>query len=245
MHRFDAIIFIGPQGSGKGTQASILARQIDAEYIEAGAMLRKISRQDSDFGRHINNLVSRGDLVDDSELIQIINEGMSTASKDRAVIFDGTPRKIKQAEFLIDFLRDIGRKNIATIYITLPRPLTIARLQKRLICTVCEHPEIAGSTDIAKVLESQRCSVCGGKLMHRKDDVTEAINRRLNIFETETLPVVDFLGRESKIFRIDGSGTIPVVTDQIYNSLGIENQIVEAYDHPEDHADFRGNKASS
>lgn len=227
MHRFDAIIFIGPQGSGKGTQASILSRQIDAEYIEAGAMLRAISRLDSDFGRHINGLVSHGYLISDPELIKIISERMKDVPKDHTVIFDGAPRVITQAEFMINFLRENGRKNIATIYITLPRPLTIQRLQKRLICTVCEHPEIADGT------ENQRCTICANKLMHRADDTAEAITRRLNNYEVETLPVVDFLAHETKLFRIDGSGTIPVVTAQIFNSLGIEASAAEVDTHHE------------
>ncbi len=224
MERFDAIIFIGQQGSGKGTQATILSKVLDAEYVEAGALLRHIAKEDSEFGKHIKGLINAGVLVSDEELLQVIDSRLRSLNPDMPVILDGLPRKIHQAELLLEFLRTHGRSHIATIYITMPRPLTIQRLQSRLVCTKCEHPEIAnGDPD-------QRCVVCGGKLMHRTDDTAEAITRRLDNFEKETLPVVDLLNHETKLFHIDGSGYIPIVTAQIFNVLGLP--LPES--HPED-----------
>jgi adenylate kinase len=215
MERFDAIIFIGPQGSGKGTQATILAAELGAEYVEAGMLLRKVAKEDTDFGKHIKKLIEAGSLVSDEELLQVINSRLRSLDPNVAVIFDGMPRKMKQAEILLEFLREHGRKKIATLYVTMPRPLTIQRLQSRLICIRCEHPEIAnGEPD-------QRCSVCEGQLMHRTDDTAEAIHHRLDNYEKETLPVVDYLKSETKFFHIDGSGYIPVVTAQICNALDL------------------------
>lgn len=215
MEIFDAILFIGPQGSGKGTQATILHQAIGAEYIEAGHLLRDTAKLDSDFGRHIKSLIESGTLVSDKELISVLGHRLENLNPDIPVIFDGVPRQMKQAEILMNFLRQTGRKRIATIYISIPRPLTVERLQLRLICKLCEHPERKnGNPD-------QACTVCGGPLMHRADDQTEAINRRLNLFEKETLPVVAYLQRETKFFHVDGSGTIPAVTAQIFNDLRI------------------------
>jgi adenylate kinase len=223
MERFDAIIFIGPQGSGKGTQATILAGALRAEYVEAGMMLRKVAKEDTDFGQHIKKLIDAGSLVSDDELLEVIDTRLRALDPAMPVIFDGMPRKMKQAEILLKFLREHGRKNIATLYFTMPRPLTIQRLQSRLICTRCEHPEIANGE------EDQRCSVCDGMLMHRSDDTAAAIHHRLDNYEKETLPVVDYLKRETKLFRIDGSGYIPIVTAQVFDALGLpipEDQIV-------------------
>lgn len=216
MVKFDAIIFIGPQGSGKGTQATILSKALGAEYVEAGALLRHIAKEDSDFGKHIKSIITSGALVSDEELMSVVGNRLQTLNPEMPVIFDGMPRKMRQAEILLDFLKNNGRRNIATLYITMPRPLTIQRLQSRLVCTICEHPEIANGE------ESQRCTVCGGRLMHRADDNAESIHRRLDNFEHETLPVVDFLKHETKFMHIDGSGYIPFVTAQIFNDLGLQ-----------------------
>ena len=188
MNNFDAIIFIGPQGSGKGTQATILAKKIGAEYVEMGALLRHVAKEDSDVGRYIKEQITAGHLLEDKDLISVINVRLSSLNPEVGVIFDGVPRRVGQAEFLLNYLHEHGRNKIATIYITIPRQLTIERLQKRLICVDCEHPEIADAN-----ISEQVCSACEGKLMHRPDDKTEAINHRLDLFEQETLPVVSLL----------------------------------------------------
>jgi len=217
MNNFDAIIFIGPQGSGKGTQATILAKKIGAEYVEMGALLRHVAKEDNEFGRHIKELMTAGHLLEDADLISVIKTRLNNLNPEVQVIFDGVPRRIKQAEYLLNYLRENNRDQIATIYISIPRNLTIERLQKRLVCVNCEHPEIADKNN-----SNQVCSVCEGSLMHRHDDTTEAINRRLDLFEQETLPVVSLLEHDTKLFKVDGSEAIQVVTEQIFEKLGLE-----------------------
>ena len=216
---FHTIIFIGPQGSGKGTQAQLLSRRLNSQYLEMGGLLRKISKEDSDFGREIKSQIEKGLLISDSDLIRVIDEKLKDITPETKIIFDGVPRKIGQAEYLINYLKSSGRPNVITIYMRIPRHASIDRLTKRLICSQCEHPEIANG-DPAQV-----CSVCGGKLVRRQDDTPELINKRLDLFEKETLPVVDYLKHATKFFEIDGTGEIVPVEEQIDNALGISRDV--------------------
>ncbi len=122
------IIFIGPQGSGKGTQAQILVAKINAEYIEMGAQLRKIAAQDTEFGSLIRNILEEGKLVDNQNWGSIIRDQIAKIQANRPIILDGSPRNIEQAHILIDYLHSIGRNNIATIYISVPRQESLRRL---------------------------------------------------------------------------------------------------------------------
>lgn len=212
---FHTIIFVGPQGSGKGTQAQLLSRHLNSEYIEMGALLRKVATENSEFGKHVKSQIEKGLLLDDAELIGIIDTKLKDLTAETKVIFDGVPRKVKQAEYLVNYLKEHGRQNIITIYILVPRHLAIERLSKRLICSACEHPEIKNSDS------NQVCSLCGGALIRRQDDVPELINKRLDLFEEETLPAIDFLKKETRLVRVDGSEPIIPVEEQIDNALGI------------------------
>ena len=208
-------IFIGPQGSGKGTQAEFLVQKLNAEFVEMGGLLREISSQDTEFGKHVKGLIDQGVLLTDDDIEKVLTEKLSHINSSKIVVFDGVPRRIGQANFLLRLLGEIGRKDLVTIYISLPREETFHRLSLRRICEVCTTPAISNGDS------NQVCEKCGGKLIIRKDDTEEAINKRLDQYETDTLPVVDFLRDHTKFVEIDGDQIIPKVTSDINAALGI------------------------
>lgn len=212
---YDAIIFIGPQGSGKGTQAKKLAQKTGAVYIEMGGLFREIAVQDTDFGRYVKQTIDQGKLMTDQDVENVLKQKLETLQAGQKMVFDGIPRRMGQANFLIDFLTQHGhdKAHIATIFITLPREESIMRLSRRRTCEVCKTPTI-WTGDPAQV-----CEKCGGKLLQRQDDTPEAIEVRLKAYEEETLPVVDFLKEKTTFFEVDGQPVIEAVTDEIDKTL--------------------------
>ena len=210
------IIFIGPQGSGKGTQAKILVKKIGAEYIETGAMLRAITKLDTDFGKHVRDLIDKGNMVTDEDIEMILRHRLKAIHKNTPIVFDGVPRRIGQAKFLLDALVEVGRTETTTLYFDLSHEQSIDRLSKRRHCTVC------GRSAIANGNAEQKCEKCGGELVIRKDDAPEFIKLRLQTYDRETLPVVDYLKTLGHFYRIDAGQDIAHVAAEIEKILGIE-----------------------
>ena len=117
----NTIFFIGPQGSGKGTQARLLAKRLDFFYWEMGAILREIAAGDSILGIKIKSQIDSGILLSDEDLYQVVKMRLKQIPPTQGVIFDGIPRRIGQAEFLLGFLKDQGRQEFTTLYVTLPK----------------------------------------------------------------------------------------------------------------------------
>lgn len=208
-------IFIGPQGSGKGTQAKFLVQKLDAEFVEMGGLLREISKQETEFGKHVKSLIDNGILLTDQDIEKILTEKLSQIDTTKKVIFDGVPRRIGQAEFLLKTLSDLQRTDIVTIYVNLPRVETFKRLSLRRVCEACKSPAISNADP------NQVCEKCGGKLIIRKDDTPEAITKRLDLYENETLPVVDLLKERTRLVEIDGDQPIEKVRTDINQALGL------------------------
>jgi adenylate kinase len=187
----DIIFFIGPQGSGKGTQARALAERLGFFYWEMGAICREITTEDSDLGRKTKELVDKGVLLSDEHLLEIAKKKLSSLPKNKGIVFDGIPRRIGQAEFLIDYLKNNGRKVFATLYLSLPKEESIARLLRRA--------EMEG----------------------RKDDTIEAIERRLRYYENDTVPVLGFLRAHTSFIEVDGRPPVEEVTKEMEKALGL------------------------
>ncbi len=187
--KIDTIFFIGPQGSGKGTQAKKLAERLGFFYWEMGGILRHIAGGDSDLGRTVKDLIERGVLLTDEMLLKVVAQYLDTIPTDKGIIFDGIPRRIGQAEFLINYLRDHGRKDMVTLFIDLPHEESLNRLLLR------------ATTE------------------GRKDDTREAIEFRLQQYEQDTVPVLNYLKQFSLLITIDGRPSIEQVGAAIDQAL--------------------------
>lgn len=188
----NTIFFIGPQGSGKGTQAKLLAQKLGFFHWDMGAICRETAAQDSDFGKEVKNIINQGIYLSDEMLIKVAEHKLNTIKSDMGVIFDGIPRRLGQAKFLINFLTKQGRNNFITIFLNLPEEETFKRLKLRA--------EKEG----------------------RADDNEEAIKLRLNQYYEATMPVLDYLKTNTNFLEIDGTPAIEKVTKSVNIALGLK-----------------------
>ena len=190
--QLNTIFFIGPQGSGKGTQAKLLAARLNFFYWEMGGILREVAKEQSELGAEVKQLIDNGILLPDGALLKVVKSRLSQIPKEQGVIFDGIPRRLKQAEFLLNFIKTQGREEFATIFIDLPKEESLNRLLLR------------------------------GQKENRADDTKEKIELRLQQYYNDTLPVVDFLKQQTQFFEIDGRPSVNEVTQDINQSLNLD-----------------------
>lgn len=212
------IIIFGPPGSGKGTQAVKIVQKYGLTYFGTGDLIRDEAEKDTEFGRKFKEILSdgQGRLVPDDLIEQFIGERIKNLDFNKGVIFDGYPRTISQANSLKNILR--GIKPLVLI-LKVDSAAIIERILSRRICESCE-----------KVFENpvelgiSQCDACGGKLIQRGDDNAEVIKKRIDIYEQETAPLVDFYQKEGKmnavsIIEINGNPSIEEVWQEIQPKL--------------------------
>lgn len=187
--QLNTIFFIGPQGSGKGTQAKVLAKKLNFFYWEMGGILRDVAAGDTELGKKIKNLIDSGVLLTDENLYEVVDNRLGGIAHDVGVIFDGIPRRVAQAEHLMEFLQRQGRKDFTTLFVNLLREESVARLLKR------------------------------AEIEKRADDTKEKIEFRLQQYEKDTLPVLDYLKQRSTFFEIDGTPSVEEVEKEINKAL--------------------------
>lgn len=187
----NTIFFIGPQGSGKGTQAKQLALKLDFYYWEMGGILRSLRTQDNELAKKVTELIDQGVLLGDDLVEQVVQLKLSELPIDKGVIFDGIPRRLGQAEFLFNILKQQGRTNFTTLFINLPKEESLNRLLKR------------------------------AEVENRPDDTKEKIEFRLQQYEQDTVPVLDYLRERTNFIEIDGRPQVEDVTKAINKELGI------------------------
>jgi adenylate kinase len=199
------IILLGPQGSGKGTQAEKLSEEFGLFHFEAGALMRELAKTHPDIEEIVNK---RGALMPDDQIFTFVKEHLLTKNRFDGIIFDGYPRSIYQFELIESFLATKGTHIDLVIAIEIPEEETIQRLSARRmdpvtgqIYNLITNPPAAG-TDISK-------------LIHREDDTPEAIKTRLAAYRSYTEPLIDIFRKKGFLHEIDGTQSI----DEIYNQI--------------------------
>jgi adenylate kinase len=200
------LIILGRQGAGKGTQCVRLSRHFVVPHISTGDMLRAAVREGTELGKAAKEVMDAGGLVGDDIMVGIVRERLGRDdARTRGYILDGFPRTVGQAYALdeITFERPID----AVIDLDVPRDLVLERLSARRVCRDC------GTNYMAKGNERPPwiCDVCGGDVMLRDDDTPEAINRRLDLYEEQTSPLIKFYDDTGRLTVVDGVATPDVV----------------------------------
>jgi adenylate kinase len=208
------IILFGMQGSGKGTQARILAEKFGHKIFETGGQLRRLAAEDSPLGKKILEITSAGKLVDNEIVMEIVANFLKNLRENESAIFDGIPRSESQRASLEAEFAKVGRAPIA-IYIKISRDEALTRLLGRKTCAGCG--KIFGAKDNSEKLE--KCPVCGGDLKIRADDTAEAIATRLDVYENETVPAIEKYRDEKRLIEIDGTQSVDSVTAEIAAEL--------------------------
>ncbi len=211
------VVLLGPQGSGKGTQAKLLAKQYKLAHIETGAVFRYFAAQHNTLGRKINRLINvEGKLIPDKMVIQVIAGAMQKVPRKQGIVFDGYPRTLAQARTFDGLLKKAGRELTHVIYIPLRQSTTIRRLSLRRICLKCRTPWISGVTIPRRAVI---CPQCGGKVIQRKDDTPPVIKKRLREYLKKTKPILSYYKHRGIVMTVDGEPSIGTVWRSIKKHL--------------------------
>lgn len=196
------ILILGPQGSGKGTQAELLSQRFGFIHMESGRFLREIAKTN----KRIDEIMMRGDLVPTDETIELIEAHLASRNAfARGVIFDGFPRDREQYFALKEWLSTKGQKPDIALVITITEDETIRRLSARRTCEKCGrvYNIITNPPQNEGV-----CEDCGGNLVQRKDDEPETIKRRLLTYHARTQPMLEAIRTDGILYEFDGERPI-------------------------------------
>jgi adenylate kinase len=209
------IVLLGPPGAGKGTQADKLAARLGIPKIATGDVLRAALRDGTQRGKEAKAYMERGDLVPDSVILGILQDVMTSAATKHGAILDGAVRTVPQAEGLGIMLAEIGRKVDKVLLFDVDDDELVKRLSTRTVCQGCQTPYMGREP-------GSECEKCGGKLVRRKDDEPEAIRNRLEVYRTQTEPVIGWYDEHRmKVHKINADGPVDEVTSRAVEALEV------------------------
>ena len=189
------IIMLGAQGTGKGTVAGILQDRIGIPQISTGDIFRKNIKEQTPLGIEANKYISKGNLVPDEITVPMVVDRLNMEDASKGAILDGFPRTIQQAEKLDEILAKSGKKVDLVVNLTTPREEIITRILNRRVCSNQACKATYNLTMHPSKIEGI-CDKCGEKLIQREDDSNEeSIRNRLNIYDTQTSPLVEYYER--------------------------------------------------
>ena len=211
------LVLLGPPGSGKGTQAQRLVERYKIPQISTGDIFRQAVRDQTELGKRAKEYMDRGELVPDEVVVGMVEERLGQSDCKNGFILDGFPRTIAQAEALDKLLAGKGEKLDAVLEISVPDEEVVKRLSGRRTCRQCGamyHIEFNPPK------ESGKCDKCGGELYQRDDDKEEVIKSRLQVYHSQTAPLIEYYQKEGLLNKIDGLGGIEEVFARIVDALG-------------------------
>ncbi|OGM01267.1 adenylate kinase [Candidatus Uhrbacteria bacterium RIFOXYC2_FULL_47_19] len=213
------IVMLGVQGSGKGTQAEMLAKEFFLPTVSTGRLFRSKIEEGTELGHEIARYVEQGDLVPKDIVCQVVTNWMDAPAARDGFILDGFPRNVDQAEALTEMLSKNGRMLTDVVYIRLSDEEAVRRLSGRRVCTNrdCEtkfHVDLHPSKH-----DPDKCDRCGSELVHRSDDKPEAISRRLAIYNRETTPLIEYYRERGLLREVDGEQSITEVFKSIMENF--------------------------
>lgn len=204
------IVVLGKQGAGKGTQAVRLSRHYVVPHVATGDTFRSAVRSGSEFGQKAKRYLDAGELVPDEIVIGMVKERLThDDTTHRGFILDGFPRTVGQAEALMDFLEP--RPLDVVINLDIATAEVLSRLASRRVCSDC-GANYSVADNPPRV--SDICDVCGGDVVQRDDDTEVAIRRRLELYERETAPLIEWFESRGLLSTIIGAGTPDEVTER-------------------------------
>jgi adenylate kinase len=209
------LIFIGPPGSGKGTQAKRLASRFDIPHISTGDMLREAVAGGTPLGQQAAPIMAAGGLVPDDLMVGIINERLEKSDARKGFILDGFPRTLVQAEKL-DAIVGNGDDPLRVLQLLVPDDAIVQRITKRRTCAQCGAIYHLENNPPAN---DSVCDRCGAEVIARPDDTEEAVRKRLESFHRQTMPVATYYKSKQILREVDGVGPLDVVFERIEKAL--------------------------
>ncbi|MCL2209172.1 MAG: adenylate kinase [Treponema sp.] len=207
------LIFLGPPGAGKGTLAVKAAEILKILQISTGSIFRSAVADGSPLGLKVKGIMDAGKLVDDETTIELVRERLAKDDVQKGYILDGFPRTIPQAQALESF-----SKVEKVINFDIPDSGVLERLGGRRVCRMCGYNFHAVFNKPAK---EGICDHCGGEVYIREDDKPEAIQKRLEVYRTQTAPLIDYYREKGLLLDIDAKPMVDQIVINFKNALGI------------------------
>jgi len=213
------VIFLGPPGAGKGTQARRLAARFGVPQIATGDMLREAAAEQTPLGQAAQRYMDEGTLVPDEVVIALVAERLDLADASQGFLLDGFPRTVAQAEALDQLLKDRGLALDRVIFFEVSEAELLRRLTGRRVCKRCgatfhlisSPPKVAGT-----------CERCAGELYQREDDSEATARQRLAVYGRETAPLLDYYRSRGLLTRVHGEGSMDAIEAAVRAALSSE-----------------------
>jgi len=211
------IVVLGPQGSGKGTQAEKLAQKFGLEHIDMGKFLREVAKQDSALGREVYQIQNMTKTLVPSRILQeVFTMKLNSIPQEQGIVFDGFPRNLDQAQYFQKALLEFGRVIDVIFNIKISEEEAVKRISKRWVCEKCKSVFIMGKEIKDK---KEKCPACGNEIGQRIDDTPEGVRKRLKVFREETVPVLNSFEENGLVVDIDGEQPIDKVFEDILKKV--------------------------
>ncbi len=211
------IVLVGPPGAGKGTQAAFLAKNLSIPHISTGDLFRANISQQTELGKLAKSYMDAGNLVPDEVTIAMAKDRMEQPDAENGFLLDGFPRNVSQAEALDELLESEGIKLEAVLDLEAPEDEVVKRIAGRRVCR-------NESAHVFHVTYNQPakdgvCDVCGGELYQRDDDSEETVRKRLEVYHTQTEPIIDYYKSQGLVVTISAMGAVDEVTGRALEAL--------------------------
>lgn len=206
------IVLLGGPGAGKGTQAQRLVAEYGVAHISTGDLLRAAIKNGTELGKQAKSYMDKGQLVPDELVVNLVKERLADDDAQKGFILDGFPRNTAQAVILDSELKDMGLALDAAVLVDVDPDVIVKRLSSRRTCKNCGYTAPAG-VDV--------CPRCGGEMYQRDDDKPETIQRRLDVYQKQTAPLIEYYKGHGLLKTVNGEQAVDDVYKDMKEQLGL------------------------
>ncbi|QOV36242.1 adenylate kinase [Streptomyces ferrugineus] len=211
------IVLVGPPGAGKGTQAAFLAKNLSIPHISTGDLFRANISQQTELGKLAKSYMDAGNLVPDEVTIGMAKDRMEKPDAENGFLLDGFPRNVSQAEALDEMLQSESMKLDAVLDLEVPEEEVVKRIAGRRICR--KDSSHVFHVTYSRPKKEGVCDACGGELYQRDDDSEETVRKRLEVYHTQTEPIIDYYKAQGLVVTISALGKVEEVTARAMEAL--------------------------
>jgi len=213
------LVLLGAPGAGKGTQAKILVEKYGIPQISTGDLLRAAVAAGTALGKEAKSYMDKGELVPDSVVLGMVEERLKQDDCKKGYILDGFPRNTKQAEALDKMLSPLNMSLTAALNVDVPFDDLMKRLTGRRTCKACGQMY---NVYFNAPKKEGVCDKCGGELFQRDDDKEETIKKRLEVYNAQTAPLIDYYSKKGILKSVAGTGSIDDIFKKVCGALGLK-----------------------
>ncbi len=213
------LVLLGAPGAGKGTQAKKLVEAYNIPQISTGDLLRAAVAAGTSLGKEARSYMDKGELVPDSVVLGMVEERLKQDDCKKGYILDGFPRNTKQAEALDNMLSSLGMPLTAALSVDVPFEDLMKRLTGRRTCKACGQMY---NVYFNAPKKEGVCDRCGGELFQRDDDKEETIKKRLEVYNAQTAPLIDYYGKKGILKSVAGTGSIDDIYKKVCDAIGLK-----------------------